>query len=126
MMTTVAALFGTLPIALGYGEGADARQPLARREGVGGLVVSQWLTRYITPVIYLYMERFQGWMRGRKGVPARAVELARDDGVWRRRPGGRRRLSFRPAYSFNLLCADCEALMQAGCRKTCTKLKCPG
>jgi len=63
MMTTVAALFGTMPIALGYGEGADARQPLGLAV-VGGLVVSQFLTLYITPVIYLYMERLQGWLRG--------------------------------------------------------------
>ena len=61
MMTTVAALFGTLPIALGYGEGADARQPLGLAV-VGGLVVSQFLTLYITPVIYLYLERFQEWL----------------------------------------------------------------
>jgi HAE1 family hydrophobic/amphiphilic exporter-1 len=77
MMTTVAALFGTLPIALGYGEGADARQPLGLAV-VGGLVVSQFLTLYITPVIYLYMERFQTWLRGSKGaaMPATATELA--------------------------------------------------
>jgi len=67
MMTTVAALFGTLPIALGVGEGADARQPLGLAV-VGGLLVSQFLTLYITPVIYLYMERFQSLLRGRKEV----------------------------------------------------------
>jgi HAE1 family hydrophobic/amphiphilic exporter-1 len=65
MMTTVAALFGTLPIAMGYGEGADARQPLGLAV-VGGLLVSQVLTLYITPVIYLYMERLQEWLKGRK------------------------------------------------------------
>jgi HAE1 family hydrophobic/amphiphilic exporter-1 len=69
MMTTVAALFGTLPIALGYGEGADARQPLGLAV-VGGLVVSQFLTLYITPVIYLYLERFQEWLgKDRSAAP---------------------------------------------------------
>jgi HAE1 family hydrophobic/amphiphilic exporter-1 len=68
MMTTVAALFGTLPIALGFGEGADARQPLGLGV-VGGLLVSQFLTLYITPVIYLYMERLQAWLRGRRAIP---------------------------------------------------------
>jgi HAE1 family hydrophobic/amphiphilic exporter-1 len=62
MMTTMAALLGTLPIALKYGEGADARQPLGLAV-VGGLVVSQLLTLYITPVLYLYMERLQAWLR---------------------------------------------------------------
>ncbi|MGH9628968.1 MAG: efflux RND transporter permease subunit [Bryobacteraceae bacterium] len=69
MMTTMAALFGTLPIALGYGEGADARQPLGLAV-VGGLVVSQLLTLYITPVIYLYLERVQAWYRRRKSAEA--------------------------------------------------------
>jgi HAE1 family hydrophobic/amphiphilic exporter-1 len=74
MMTTVAALFGTLPIALGYGEGADARQPLGLAV-VGGLVVSQFLTLYITPVIYLYLERFQEWLQGeRNTAPATVVQ----------------------------------------------------
>ena len=70
MMTTVAALFGTLPIALGYGEGADARQPLGLAV-VGGLVVSQFLTLYITPVIYLYLEQVQVWLRRNKKSPVK-------------------------------------------------------
>jgi HAE1 family hydrophobic/amphiphilic exporter-1 len=76
MMTTVAALFGTLPIALGYGEGADARQPLGLAV-VGGLLVSQFLTLYITPVIYLYLEQMQEWMRGETAT--RQVALAEGD-----------------------------------------------
>jgi HAE1 family hydrophobic/amphiphilic exporter-1 len=63
MMTTMAALLGTLPIALGYGEGADARQPLGLGV-VGGLLVSQFLTLYITPVVYLYLERARTWRAG--------------------------------------------------------------
>ena len=59
MMTTMAALMGTLPIALGLGAGAESRRPLGLAV-VGGLLFSQLLTLFVTPVFYVYMDAFQG------------------------------------------------------------------
>ncbi|HEX7814557.1 efflux RND transporter permease subunit, partial [Dyella sp.] len=72
MMTTMAAFAGTLPIALGLGAGAETRRPLGLAV-VGGLVVSQILTLYLTPVIYLYLDRLQTRLSRKKGS---AVEQA--------------------------------------------------
>jgi HAE1 family hydrophobic/amphiphilic exporter-1 len=68
MMTTMAALMGTLPIALGFGAGAEARRPLGLAV-VGGLLFSQLVTLYLTPVFYIYMESFQQLFR--RGVRVR-------------------------------------------------------
>lgn len=64
MMTTFAAIFGTLPIALGTGAGAELRQPLGVAV-VGGLIVSQMLTLYITPVVYIYLDRLDRMLKRR-------------------------------------------------------------
>jgi HAE1 family hydrophobic/amphiphilic exporter-1/multidrug efflux pump len=75
MMTTMAALLGGLPLMLGTGTGSEIRRPLGFAI-VGGLVVSQFLTLYTTPVVYLYLDRLHGWLRGvRKTAPSRAQAL---------------------------------------------------
>ncbi len=74
MMTTMAALMGTLPIAMGWGAGAEARRPLGLAV-VGGLLVSQTLTLYVTPVFYLYMEMMQDWLKRRKTTKIAAPSM---------------------------------------------------
>ena len=80
MMTTMAAMFGGLPIALGGGNGSELRRPLGIAI-VGGLMVSQMLTLYTTPVVYLYMDRFRAWVSGGKALrplgdtPGRSAEI---------------------------------------------------
>jgi HAE1 family hydrophobic/amphiphilic exporter-1 len=73
MMTTMAAMMGTLPIALGLGAGAESRRPLGLCVA-GGLLFSQALTLYITPVIYIYMDRMGQWFArvGRRSQPVPA------------------------------------------------------
>ncbi len=77
MMTTMSAFFGVLPIALGIGAGAEARQPLGLAV-VGGIAFSQLLTLFITPVVYLYMDRFQRAITRR--VPVLSGERIREQG----------------------------------------------
>ena len=81
MMTTMAALLGALPMALGRGVGSELRRPLGISI-VGGLVVSQMLTLYTTPVMYLYLDRFRLWIASvrRRQVPQRVPETISDIG----------------------------------------------
>ncbi|NMN59683.1 HAE1 family hydrophobic/amphiphilic exporter-1/multidrug efflux pump [Xanthobacter sp. SG618] len=75
MMTTMAALLGALPLMLGSGTGSELRRPLGFAI-VGGLMVSQVLTLYTTPVVYLYMVRLQRWLTRKRDEPAAPVRLA--------------------------------------------------
>ena len=77
MMTTMAALMGTLPIALGHGAGAESRRPLGVAV-VGGLVFSQLITLYITPVVYTYFDALQQRLGRRK---ARSRERSEEPGA---------------------------------------------
>ncbi|HVI51716.1 MAG TPA: multidrug efflux RND transporter permease subunit [Candidatus Sulfotelmatobacter sp.] len=75
MMTTMAALLGAIPLALGHGPGSELRRPLGIAI-VGGLLLSQLLTLYTTPVVYLYMERLKTWLRRKAGADALPQEAA--------------------------------------------------
>jgi multidrug efflux pump len=81
LMTTMAAMFGALPIALGGGNGSELRRPLGIAI-VGGLIVSQMLTLYTTPVVYLYLDRFRAWVSGGKALhPLEDSRLGTDVGI---------------------------------------------
>jgi multidrug efflux pump subunit AcrB len=75
MMTTMSALFSGLPLMLGSGAGSELRRPLGFAI-VGGLIVSQALTLFTTPVVYLYLDRFGAWLRGDRADAATARGLA--------------------------------------------------
>jgi HAE1 family hydrophobic/amphiphilic exporter-1 len=75
LMTTMAALLGALPLALGHGTGSELRQPLGYTM-VGGLILSQALTLFTTPVIYLYLDEFSMRMRGRRKQKHAAAALS--------------------------------------------------
>ena len=75
MMTSIAALLGGMPIALGYGSGGEARRPLGMAV-VGGLAFSQLMTLYLTPVIYTYMARIVDWRTVQPARNAAALEPA--------------------------------------------------
>ncbi len=76
MMTTMAALLGAVPIALGYGAGGEARQPLGLVV-VGGLLFSQLVTLYLTPVVYTYMAQVQAWLKGGASPAAETLAVTR-------------------------------------------------
>jgi hydrophobe/amphiphile efflux-1 (HAE1) family protein len=78
MMTTMAALLGAVPLMLGHGTGSELRQPLGWTM-VGGLIVSQALTLFTTPVVYLYLDRLSNWMSPRKHEPASEAPIDTDD-----------------------------------------------
>jgi hydrophobic/amphiphilic exporter-1 (mainly G- bacteria), HAE1 family len=75
MMTTMSALFSGLPLMLGTGAGSELRRPLGFAI-VGGLIVSQALTLFTTPVVYLYLDRFGAWLRGDRADTATPEALA--------------------------------------------------
>jgi HAE1 family hydrophobic/amphiphilic exporter-1 len=79
MMTTMAALLGAMPLALGHGTGSELRRPLGYTM-VGGLILSQALTLFTTPVIYLYLDEFSAKMRGRRKKKRAEAALADQDG----------------------------------------------
>jgi predicted RND superfamily exporter protein len=101
MMTTMAALMGTLPIAAGLGAGAESRRPLGLAV-VGGLLFSQFLTLFVTPVFYCYMDRLQQRLGGGRLSAEYGTDGEADDkgdglaGAARVREGRREKQTVRP------------------------------
>src|SRR5205085_549958 len=83
MMTTMAAMLAAVPIAVGYGAGGEARQPLGLVV-VRGLLFSQLVTLYLTPVVFIYMEQLQTWANGRRTVAQPLSDGWRDSSARRR------------------------------------------
>ena len=107
MMTTMAAMLGALPLAIGFGEGAELRRPLGISI-VGGLIVSQVLTLYTTPVIYLYLDRFRLWAQRRWRTGAAAPRRRARPRTRRMSDrGGIRRLSRAGAVAAAALLSAC-------------------
>jgi len=77
MMTTMAAMLGALPLAVGGGVGSELRRPLGIAI-VGGLLVSQMLTLYTTPVVYLYLDRFRLWVTRRRVKRKQSARVAQE------------------------------------------------
>jgi HAE1 family hydrophobic/amphiphilic exporter-1 len=72
-MTTMAAMLGAVPMMVGTGVGSEIRQPLGYAI-VGGLALSQILTLYTTPVVYLYLDQLQSWLSGERRTAARSEQ----------------------------------------------------
>ena len=79
LMTTLAAMLGALPLALGTGTGSELRRPLGITI-IGGLLMSQALTLFTTPVVYLYFDRLQHWWERVRGVQRRSPETVEAEG----------------------------------------------
>ena len=110
MMTTMAALLGALPLMLGRGTGSELRQPLGYTM-VGGLMLSQALTLFTTPVIYLYLDRFSLWLQARRRSASRSAP---------RRAGRRRRRAGRVAVKV-LLVEDNERVTRNSSSRACRR-----
>ena len=105
LMTTMAAMLGGVPLMLGNGAGSELRQPLGYAM-VGGLLLSQLLTLYTTPVVYLYLDRLQNWLKGETQIPS----LRRKDRARSRRSDDARSRQMCTAHRAGMRTARLENL----------------